>query len=284
VQIADLHIHTTASDGTWQPETLVQAAIEKGLAMIAVTDHDTTQGVAAVQAVGEKQGLTVISGVELSVDLDKAEVHLLGLGIDPLHPELQQVMAQLHESRYDRGKRIVGKLKSLGIDISFSRVQELADNNLIGRPHIARALVESGYAESIGDAFIQYLGNGRPAYVTRYKIGPSDAIRIIHAAGGVAIWAHPGLNEKDELLPELLDYGLDGLEAYHSAHHPDQIRHYLELADHYQLIVSGGSDCHGPGMREQLLLGTVPFPLQDAKRIVDAYQKIRNHSDLPESN
>lgn len=278
MQIADLHIHTTASDGTWQPEALAKAALDKGLVMIAVTDHDTTQGVASVQAAGKIYGLEVIGGVELSVDHDDLEIHLLGLGIEPEHPELKSVMEQLHQSRYERGRHMVEKLQAQGISISFSRVQELAGNKLIGRPHIARVLVENGYVESIGDAFSKYIGKGCPAYVPRHKIAPAEAIDIIHAAGGVAIWAHPGLTAHDELLPQLTACGLDGLEAYHSAHQPDQVYHYLELAASRQLLVSGGSDCHGPGMREQLLLGTVPYPLEEAKRVVAACQNYRCYS------
>jgi predicted metal-dependent phosphoesterase TrpH len=275
VQIADLHVHTTASDGTWQPEPLVKTALDKGLAMIAVTDHDTTQGVSAVREMGEEHGLAVLSGVELSVDYNDAEIHLLGLGIEPRHPELMDVLQQLHASRYDRGRRMVEKLQEQGIAVSFARVEELAGNSLIGRPHVARALVENGYADTIGDAFVKYVGKGCPAYVPRYKIAPAEAVRIIHAAGGVAIWAHPGLSEQDELLPYLASHGLDGLEAYHSAHQPHQVSHYLDLAMRMHLLVSGGSDCHGPGMREQLLLGTVPFPLEEAERLVAACQKYR---------
>lgn len=267
---ADFHLHTTASDGTWHPAELVDAAKQAGLAMIAVTDHDTTAGIGAAQERGKAVGVEVVAGVELSARNQMEEVHLVGLGIDTAQPELQQSMARLRDDRTGRAQAMVEKLCALGVPVSLQQVQNLAGAAAIGRPHLARALVEAGHVASVTDAFDQYLAEGRPAFVPRAKLSPQEAIATIHNAGGVAVCAHPGLLRDDNIIPELAAAGLDAIEVYHSKHTPAHVERYLQLAKRLRLLVSAGSDCHGPGYRAPVLLGTVSLDLVAARRLLAA--------------
>ncbi|NPV26014.1 MAG: PHP domain-containing protein [Firmicutes bacterium] len=240
----DLHIHTTASDGLLSPQQVVGQAVDLGLRAIAITDHDIIDGCSpAITVAGEK--LEVIPGIEINTEWKNKEVHVLGYFIDLEDQQFLQTLKELRQARLNRIGKIVRKLRQLGLNIELSRVLELAGAGTIGRPHIAIAMIEQGYVETIQEAFTNYIGYGAPAYVPRYKLSPSEAVEIIRRAKGIPVLAHPGLIGSDELIPDLVKIGLQGLEVFYPEHDPEQTEHYLRLARYYNLAVTGGSDFHG---------------------------------------
>ncbi len=259
----DLHLHTTASDGTLSPAETVEAAIRAGLTGIGITDHDTVAGVAEAKASAAGR-IRVVPGVEINteaqVDEEWREVHVLGYLVDVASPALQDELQRLRVARLERARRIVDKLATLNLAVSFARVREIAGGGPLGRPHIAQAMVEAGLAGSVLQAFQLYLGLGKPAYVERYKLSPEDAVRLIHAAGGVAVLAHPGLIGDDAIIAPLVAVGLDGLEARYPEHGRREAKRYAALARRHELVVTGGSDAHGPGFPGRATIGAVRVP------------------------
>lgn len=247
----DLHMHTTASDGTFTPEQLVDYFSSRGYRAVSVTDHDAWDAISPVTELARKVGLEVIPGIELSTAVGDAEIHLLGYFIDYLDPEFQRQISHFKEARIERARKIVEKLKELGVHIEAERVLELARTASVGRPHVARALLEEGYVGSSDEAFARYLRSGAPAYVPKPFLSTAEACRIVHSVGGLCFYAHPGIENRDELIEQFAAEGLDGIEAWHSKHSPAQVKHYQELAKRYGLLVSGGSDSHGPEHRDQ---------------------------------
>jgi predicted metal-dependent phosphoesterase TrpH len=247
----DLHIHTTASDGTLSPAEVVRYAQAKGLRTIAITDHDTVEGIAEGLKEGRKLGLEVIPGVELSVDFTKGTMHLLGYYIDHIYAALLDKLTIVQQARAERNLKIVEKLRSLGIDIDLAEIRETPEHGQIGRPHFAYALVQKGHAQNIQDAFDRYLGKGRPAYVEKFRFSPQEAMDIIHKAGGITVLAHPftlnqlQLHDLEPVIVELKEKGLDGIEVYYPEHSEGQTRFYRHLAQQYGLAITGGSDFHG---------------------------------------
>lgn len=256
----DLHLHSTASDGLLTPEQVVSLSAAAGLKAIALTDHDSTQGVMPAKAAGEKLGITVISGLEVSTILGNEEVHILGYGLDTSHTGLQNTLALLRSARENRLQRIIFKLNQLGFALTWDDVlQQAGKTDSLGRPHVARAMAARGYATSQKDAFYRFLCPGGPAYVERFKIHPAAAIELIHAAGGLAFLAHPGLLRQGEAVAATLaNAGLDGVEVYHTEHSLAIQQQFLTAARQLDLMISGGSDCHGETGRR--LLGTVEVP------------------------
>ncbi|MFI5274199.1 MAG: PHP domain-containing protein [Ktedonobacterales bacterium] len=254
----DLHTHSTASDGLYPPEVLVGLAHAAGVTTLGLADHDTTAGVPAALAAGERLGVRVIPAVEVNTDLaaGRGEAHVLGYFVDVEQPAFQSSLATLREARARRGERMVERLRALGFDITWERVRELAGGS-VGRPHVARALIERGYATDVSEAFDRYLGPGRPGYIARYKLSPGDAVRLIRSARGVAVLAHPGAMKglADEVLPSLLGAGLQGIECYYGQYPPEMVERLLRLADTHGLIATGGSDYHGPNMHPTPLGG-----------------------------
>lgn len=253
----DLHIHTTASDGTSTPQQVVQLAAQRKLRAIAITDHDTVGGILEAKAEGHRLGIEVIPGVEINTDYNHQEIHILGYFIRYKDRDLQTRLENLQKARLIRIRKMVDRLPGLGLPIELKRVLELAGEGSVGRPHIGMAMTEKGYVASVAEAFQRYLGLGRPAFVPRYALTPAEAVRIIRKAGGIAVWAHPGLAQRDCLMAELVEAGLRGLEVYYPEHTPDMVRHYLALAQKYQLVVTGGSDYHGSGTGYRAELGDV---------------------------
>lgn len=241
---ADLHLHTIFSDGTYTPRTLVAQASSLGLRAIAVTDHDTLDGIGPVRETANNE-LEVISGVEMSADCQGQEIHLLGLFINEFDDDLCQTLSDYRRYREHRIYAIVERLAECGALIEPAEVFKCAGRGSPGRMHVARALVESGQSPNIAAAFGRYLGLGRPAYIPKSNPAAREAIELISKAGGVSIWAHPGLSRRDALLAELLGFGLNGLEVYSSAHSAADERRYRKLARKHALLVTGGSDCHG---------------------------------------
>ncbi len=243
----DLHAHSDCSDGVDSPEELVSKARAAGLCALAITDHDAVDGVERARRVSARD-LEIVPGVELSAREGASDVHVLGYLFDPESRELLSYLETFRSHRLSRAKRIVEKLNDLGMALELESVTAQAGDGKasIGRPHIARALVESGQAESLQDAFNRYLGNHAPAYVPKVFFSVEDAIQIIHKAGGVAVLAHPGSLRRDELIPGFVESGLDGLEVIHPDHTETARRYYGQLASRHGLVTTGGSDYHGP--------------------------------------
>ena len=240
----DLHMHSTASDGSVAPATLVESAAAAGLAAIALTDHDTIDGVAEARAAGALHGVEVIAGVELSAFEDERETHLLGLHLSNIE-RIADALATFRRSRRVRAERIVAVLNGLGVPITLDAVLAEAAGGAIGRPHIARALIAGGWARDSRDAFDRYLGYKRPAFVPKLTLALAEAIALVHAAGGIAVLAHPGAAGTRQWLETLAALGLDGVEVRHPGHSADDIARLGALCDFLDLVPSGGSDWHG---------------------------------------
>lgn len=266
---ADLHIHTTASDGRLSPGQVIEEAIRAGLSEIAITDHDTVDGLLDIyknrRAVKQ---LAIIPGIEFSTDLPGHEVHILGYGIDIFSSILREQLARLLADRSTRAQKMVAKLNNLGYSIEYDRVLELSGKtSSIGRPHIARALLEKGYFSTISEVFAAVLDKNCPAYVPHYKMDIKTVLEVIKAAGGRSVLAHPGLIGGDCIVEDIINAGVDGLEAYHPTHNTKQISKYLAMAQKYNLLVTGGSDFHGIPGRYPEKLGDFTVSSQFAKKL-----------------
>lgn len=254
----DLHMHTTVSDGVLSPEELVERAVAAGLSAIAVTDHDAVDAVAPARAAAPP-GLEVIAGAELSCRIDGREAHVLAYGVDPDDPDLRESLARFAAQRADRARAMVERLRDKGIEIDFADVEAASGSGTIARPHVARALVERGQVASIDEAFARFLGRGRPAFVDKPRLDPREACALIRAAGGVAGLAHPGTFRRDDLIPALVEAGLEALETRHTEHSAAATRHYEAMARSLDLLPTGGSDFHGTkGHRSRLGAPEVP--------------------------
>ncbi|RCX23053.1 hypothetical protein DFP94_101645 [Fontibacillus phaseoli] len=247
----DLHSHTRASDGMNTPAENVRLAKEKGLAGLAITDHDTVAGVREAVEAGEKLGVLVIPGVEISTRAAGKDIHVLGYFLDTRNSTLLERLASLRETREARNGQIIRKLQELGIAITLDEViaglgRPLRNDESLGRPHIADTLVRKGYANDLRDAFDRYLAEGKPGYASLPRIAPEEAMNWIREAGGVAVLAHPGLYGDDDLVSDILERGRPaGVEVYHSDHGPEEEQRYASMAERYGLIPTGGSDYHG---------------------------------------
>jgi predicted metal-dependent phosphoesterase TrpH len=256
----DLQVHSTASDGSEPPERIPALAHAAGLAAFALTDHDTINGVAAATAAAVPLGVRVIPGVELSaVSLGK-EVHLLGLHLQRLDL-LEERLVALRAERADRARSIVRRLQGLGLAITDDDVLAAADGAAIGRPHIAKALMARGHVDDRRAAFDRWLGAGQPAYVPKPEFRAVDAIALVHAAGGLAVWAHPGRDGRTDTVRALVDAGLDGLEVKHPSHNAEDQKRLLALVQHFGLVPSGGSDWHGEATGRRTL-GVMHVPAE----------------------
>jgi hypothetical protein len=243
----DLHVHTTASDGVHTPEQVIVKAGELGLAGLAITDHDTVDGLEpALQFIQEKGiNIDLIPGIELNTDYGEDELHILGYFIDYHDAKLIDRLMEIRIQRYQRAEKMIEKLRAIGLEISFEQVQKFAQGDLIGRPHIARALKQSGYVVSEQEAFQRYIDRGMPGYVPRYKFLPAEAILLIKEAGGISVLAHPGLIKDTRKISDIISMGLEGLEIYYPEHSSHQKKEFKRLAERHHLLITGGSDFHG---------------------------------------
>jgi predicted metal-dependent phosphoesterase TrpH len=247
----DLHTHTVYSDGTFTPRELVTLAVERGLDVLAITDHDTTDGLAEAKEAGADMAIHLVPGVELSTVREGEGVHILCYFMDPANPEFVAELARLREDRLSRGERMVSRLQELGYPITFERVREIARGGNIIRPHVAQALVEAGVVPSVKEAFSdELIGSGGRAYFEKHALHPLEAVALIHRAGGACVLAHPGTWREaspvpDQLIDELSAGGLDGIEASHPEHAPEVEARYVTMAKERGLIWTGSSDCHG---------------------------------------
>lgn len=243
-KFVDLHTHSTASDGTLLPERVIDAAERCGLKALALTDHDTIGGIPAAREAGERLGIRVIAGVELSAFHEDHEVHVLALHLSHLET-LEKRLEELRALRFTRAEKIVDKLNALGIPLTLDEVLQQSNGGAVGRPHVARALMARGAVHDFRDAFMRYLGGNGSAFVEKEKLSIEDAIAIAHEAGGLAIWAHPSEGGRRERLEPLVAAGLDGIEIRHPSHSGEDMKRLQALTDFFGLVPSGGSDWHG---------------------------------------
>jgi 3',5'-nucleoside bisphosphate phosphatase len=245
--LVDLHSHTTASDGTFSPTESVKRASGKGLRALGITDHDTIAGLAEAIATGKKYGIEVVPGIEISTVDNGQDIHVLGYYINYEDRDFLARLQSLREARDRRNEMIVENLQKMGIPITLEEIvrKKGMDEGNIGRPHIAEVLIDKGIVSSLAEAFELYLGKQGKAYANPPRISPEQAINLVRSAGGVAVLAHPGLYHDEALVKRLIKYGLDGIEAYHTDHTPEQVTYYTMLAKEHQLIATAGSDFHG---------------------------------------
>lgn len=274
--LVDLHLHTTASDGRLTPAQLVRRAGRKGMRVIAVTDHDSTEGlVEAYDAGKEFPDLRIIPGIELSTDVPSGEIHMLGYFLDWKNPELQAILAQSRDARADRGRRMVEKLNDLGMRITWERVKEIAGDAAVGRPHVAQALLEQGYINTFAEAFDLYIGRNGPAYAEREKLTPVESVQMVARLGGFAAVAHPrDIPNLEDALPELVEAGLAGIESYYYGYDREYVEYLVSLADRYRIIPTGGSDCHGIPGGAGGDVGEVDVPMSTADRMFALAERI----------
>lgn len=246
----DLHAHSNRSDGTFDPAEVVRLASERDLDVVALTDHDTTDGLDEAVAAGQELGIEVVPGIEFSAEHERTSVHVLCYWMDPSNADLQLELQRLRDERFRRGELMVEKLRALGVPIDFGHVQRIANGATIVRPHLAQAMVEIGAVADETEAFDRYLGDGRPGHVPKHALDPVDAVALILGAGGVCVLAHPGMwgdqsSVPAELIERMAAAGMRGLEVEHPDHLPEQREFYRSLAADLGLAATGGSDCHG---------------------------------------
>ena len=256
----DLHVHSTASDGILSPARVVAEAAAHDVWLLSITDHDTTDGIREARTAAAEAGLTLVPGVELSVGAEAHEIHVLGYFIDLDNQPLQAVLRTLRGARDLRNERIVARLREIGAPIDLARVREIAGDGSVGRPHIAKALVEAGHCGSMGEAFGRYLARGKPGYVGRERLGPAEAAQAIRNAGGIPVLAHPGKLGHRRRIEEILDMGLEGVEAFHSDHVEKDVELILDIAKARNLLVTAGSDSHGPQSERPIEIGSLDIP------------------------
>ena len=275
---ADLHLHTTFSDGRLTPTQLVELCADRGIRHAAVTDHDSTEGIGeALEAARRFPGLEIIVGVELSTDVQDSEIHLLGYFVDHEDDELQGTLSAFRDGREGRARKMVERLDEMGLPVPWERVEELSGGGAIGRPHIAQAMVEAGYIEYPKDAFDKYLGRNGPAYVERARLTPAEAVRMVVSNGAVPVMAHPtfsvprmddeGVAELRRILVELRGEGLAGMEVYYGVYEPDTVALLKSMADELGLIACGGSDYHASGNPGEARPGDVGPPVSSVEAL-----------------
>ena len=259
---ADLHIHTKCSDGVFTPEEIVEKAKQTGLKAISITDHDSVLGIDEAKPLASKYGIELISGVEMSSTYQGYDIHILGYFFDHKHSELKSYLDLCKQLRTERAERMVGKLARMGVKIEIEQIILKAQNGSVGRPHIAAVLQDGGFVKSFSEAFSKYLGSHSPAYVKSIETPPAEVIRLINEAAGLSFLAHPGQNIPDEILRQLINFGLDGIEIIHPSHDTYKENYYREIANEYFLLFSGGSDYHGLKDQEKDLFGQITIPYE----------------------
>lgn len=272
---ADLHLHTTASDGSIKPADIVEIAHQLDLKAIAITDHDTVAGIEVALKKSQDTSVNVIPGVELSCDTGGRDIHLLAYWPDYNAPWFIKELSYLQKKRLERVKVMLLKLKEKNMDVVFEEVISIAGDATVGRSHIARAMMQKGYIDSIEEAFDKYLGRDESCYAEKPSRNPQEVIAMIRKAHGVAVFAHPGLADIDDMIPEMINDGLVGIEVSHPDHSVAQIKYYEEMASHYGLVPTAGSDFHAKGSGRGAMIGTCRVSMETVEEL---------KSRLPEEN
>jgi len=268
-RFADLHLHTTHSDGTFSPERLVEEAKEWGFSCIALTDHDTVNGIAETAGAARQAGIEFIPGIELTAHVDEREFHVLAYfpGSDGWdNPGFRAEIKKFSDARVERIHNTVARLNEVGLEIRADDIFSISGHGAPGRLHIAKALKNGGFVESVDEAFVRYLRKGKPGFAPKFRLSALEAIELIHQFGGVAVFAHPGIAGLDHRLSDFIRWGLDGLEVWHSRHRLRDVDRYRSLAQQHNLLLTGGSDCHGMA-KDQILMGTVKLPYENVVRL-----------------
>ncbi len=272
MKFADLHLHTVFSDGTYSPGELIRGGKRAGLAAIAVVDHDTVEGIAPAIELGEQEGIEVIPGIELTAELGNLEIHILGYLLDYKNKRLLEALAVLKQNRIERIYKITDKLKSMGLNLDPQAVFDISGQGTVGRLHVARTMVQEGMVGSVFEAFRKYIGDKSPAYVLGFRFSPAEAIKLIRDSGGVPVLAHPYILNNDNLIPSFINYGLRGLEVYYPEHTQGMINAYLTMASKYNLLVTGGSDCHGAA-KPEVRIGSIKIPYELVEKLKEEAQR-----------
>ena len=267
IQKADLHVHTTASDGAFSPSETVKLAAQKGISYLAITDHDTIAGLVEAAQECNKYELNFFPGIEFSTIYEESEIHILGYNFDWTNKRMTETVVQLQNARVNRIKKMVAKLVDLGINIRFEEVRQKVSAPNIGRVHVALVLMDKGIVSSIDEAFDKFLNRGCPAFEPRYKLTPCLALKIIKEAKGIPVLAHPGLSGCDQIISLLVDKGLQGIEVFHPRHTKENEQIYLQIAQKYNLIVTGGSDFHGHEEKDFSKLGEMKVPFNSLNKL-----------------
>lgn len=270
---ADLHLHTAFSDGTYTPQELVGDAANLGLSGISIVDHDTVDGIDRALSAGSALGVEVLAGIELTTEYEGTEVHILGYLFDHKNKHLIEKLTFLKKFRVERIYKITDKLKALGLNLEAKSVFDMAQEGTPGRLHIARVMVKEGFVNSVYEAFNKYIGDKCYAYVSGFKLSPRDGIKLIRDSGGIPVFAHPHSVASDELISRFVDFGLMGLEVYYPEYTQSMINFYLGLAKKMNLLVTGGSDCHGTA-KPEIKLGMIKIPYELVEKLKEAKEKL----------
>jgi predicted metal-dependent phosphoesterase TrpH len=282
MKFADLHLHTHFSDGTFSPEELTGHAQRLGFAALALTDHDSVEGCARMAAACRAADIEFIPGTELTAEYNDTELHILGYFLDTQNQKLLVELSRFQAVRQNRIREMVVRLNALNLPLEAETVFALANCKSPGRPHVARALVKAGLVKSLDEAFERYLKKNRPAWVPKAKMSALEGVELIHQAGGLAVMAHPGLNRTDEIIPALVEAGLDGIECFHTKHSAALSGRYLELAGKFNLLVTGGSDCHGFS-KGKPLIGNVKLPYEHVEKLKSRVEGRKSKADISRS-
>jgi predicted metal-dependent phosphoesterase TrpH len=274
----DLHSHTTASDGALSPRELVRLAARNRVRVLAVTDHDSTGGLPEAMDEATRHGVDIVPGLEINTDVPGAEVHVLGYYVDWGADWFQDFLREQRAERTARVHRIVERLTELGMPLTADEVFAICQEGSPGRPHVAQAMVNRGYVKSVREAFDRWLRTGGPANVPRRRLTPVDAVAVIRRAGGVPVLAHPGLADRDAMIPELVGAGLAGIETYYPEHSVAQVNAYREMCDRLHLVATGGSDYHGPHTGRTTTLGTPHIPLDVWEQLKAKARELRERT------
>lgn len=273
MKFADLHLHTVFSDGTYTPVQLISEAVRCGLSAISVVDHDTVEAILPALEIAKKQNIEVLPGIELTAEYEGSEIHILGYLIDFKRKQLLEKLAALKKNRIERIYKITDKLRDIGIKLEPRSIFDIAGDGTVGRLHVARALVKEGLVGSVFEAFKKYIGDKSPAYVLGFRFSPNEAIRLIKDSGGIPVLAHPYIVDKDDLIFNLIDLGVMGLEVYYPEHSQSMVNFYLGLAKKYNLLVTGGSDCHGDA-KPEVKIGSIKIPYD----LVDKLKEVQRNT------
>jgi predicted metal-dependent phosphoesterase TrpH len=279
VSTIDLHLHSTASDGSYPAENVVAMAERNGVRVVSLTDHDSLEGIPAAEERAKSAGIRVIPGVELSVSESGIDVHLLAYGFDTHDKGLVAAIGRYRDSRRERARKILARLKGLGIKIALEDVEAIAKGGALGRPHVAEALMQGGHIETFQEAFQRFLGHHAPAYVPKQTVALEEAVSVVRDAGGVTVLAHPGTLNRDHLIAAWVGRGLDGIEVWHSKHGPTDVARFKEIAKRHGLLMTGGSDFHGERTPD-VSIGSVLVPEAALKLLDEAFKArrtIRTH-------